>query len=99
MMRRGGVSVRWYNWRRDLLEREGFSANEAAVIANCRPSMPGIRALRRERIAEIVQAQSRYGLNYDDAKRYVISRIESEGRDIITWSIFRRILYPDNKTF
>lgn len=92
---------RWFFFRYDQLLLEGFSTEEAALIANTKISSPAIRRVRRERkrkLQRIIDRNMEEGMDdfeaVSEAKEELRERLESLGDDITDWDTFKRILYP-----
>ena len=88
----------WYFWRYDILTREGFTADEAAIIANCQISSNAIRELRHYRLS-LIQAYLNIGYTQVEAIQLVRASIIQSGQEISDWSVFRRIIYPSYAEF
>lgn len=90
----------WYIWRYDQLIMEGFSPEEAALIANTKISAPEVRRLRRKR----KRLFQKYIYDYEDAGYSIMEAreeaynemltiLDEKEEQIIDWDTFKRILY------
>jgi hypothetical protein len=83
---------RWFYVRMDILVSEGFSPEEASLIAYTRISSSAVRRLRRNR-KRLVQAEIDRGAMPRDATVRVYSRIRETDQEVIDWDAFRRLAY------
>lgn len=83
---------RWFFWRYDQLLIEGFSPEEAALIANTKISAKGVRELRKHR-KRTLQRYMDSGFSRSEAMEEIMDELNARGDAIIDWDTFRRILY------
>lgn len=100
MLRRPRLKWRtyWYSYRFDILVMEGFTPEEAALIANCRISSGPVRKLRRQRKRRVQVAMTR-GLDHREAIEYVRATVRGTDEEMLDWDTFRRAVYPERKGF
>jgi len=82
----------WYSVRYDKLLLEGFTPEEAQVIASVRISSPPIRNLRKRRIRRVVK-YIKQGYDFYDAIDKVRDEVRDEDEEVIDWQTLMRIFY------
>lgn len=83
---------RWFYSRFDTLCNEGFTPEEANLIANCRISSLPFRKLRRTRKL-MVQKYVDRGETFLGAIAKTRVDVRNSGREILDWDLMRRFVY------
>ena len=80
----------WFYKRYDILCLEGFTPEEAAIIANVRISTPMIRRVRRVRKRQIAGYLNQ-GYSLKEAVDAVRERYRDSRQEILDWPSFRQM--------
>lgn len=86
----------YFSKRYQRLLDEGFSAEEADLLANVRISKGGFLRSRRERKKKY-EALLRQGVSPMEAKKRIVEQARGENKLFIDWATFRKEIYPDNR--
>jgi hypothetical protein len=83
---------RWWFIRDEVLISEGFSPEEAALIAYTRISSYSVRKLRRNR-RRLVQIEIDKGALPREATKIVYERLKYTDQEVLDWAAFSRLIY------
>lgn len=83
---------RWFYTRFETLCNEGFTPEEANLIANCRISSIPFRKLRRSRKI-MVQRYVDGGNTFLGAIEKTRADVRKSGKEILDWDLMRRFVY------